>query len=318
MDKAEFKLLIVDDIHPVFLKSMESIGALVDYRPDIQFEEAESIIEGYQGLIIRSKFKVTPGFLDRGTKLQIIGRAGAGVDNIDTNYAAKKNIHLVSAPEGNCDAVAEHMLGMLLALFNKIVIGNAEIREGKWLREANRGIELAGRTVALIGYGNNGQAMARKLSGFGVNILAYDKYKTGFGNDLVKEADMEEIFEKTDILSLHIPLTDETRAMVNRPYIESFKKPIFFLNGARGEIVAIEDVIDALNKKKILGACMDVLPKEKMAELQGADWFSTLIGFENVILTPHVAGWSVESYYKISKVLAEKTSNFYLNLKGVG
>lgn len=311
MSNKDFKLLIVDDIHPVFLELVKEAGLLVDYQPNIQYEEAKSIIENYHGLIIRSKFKVEAAFLDRATKLKIIGRAGAGVDNIDTDYAEKKRIALVSAPEGNCDAVAEHMLGMLLGLFNKITIANTQVRNGQWLREENRGLELSGRVVGLIGYGNNGQAMARKLRGFDVEILAYDKYKSGFGSDQVKEVEMNELFEKADVLSLHIPLTAETRRMIDHTYISKFKKPIFLLNGARGEIVQIEELIEALENKSILGACLDVLPVEKMQALHETNWFSRLLQLENVILTPHVAGWSVESYFKISKILAEKVVAFY-------
>src|SRR5690606_27317413 len=283
----------------------------VDYQPNIGFKQAEAIIADYDGLIVRSKFKVDAGFLDRGMKLKVIGRAGAGVDNIDTIYAESKNIRLVSAPEGNCDAVAEHMLGMLLSLFNRIALADAEVREGKWLREENRGIELSGRTIGLIGYGNNGQAMARKLSGFDVEVLAYDKYKSGFSTSFAKEATMEELFENADVLSLHIPLTAETRLMVDADFFHRFKKPIFFLNGARGEIVNIEALIQAINDKTVLGACLDVLSVEKAAEFHETTWFAELAAFRNVLLTPHVAGWTVESYYKISKVLAEKVADYY-------
>lgn len=318
MNKDDFKLLIVDDIHPVFLELVETAGIKVNYQPNIQYAQAKTIIGDYDGLIVRSKFKVGPDLLDRASKLKIIGRAGAGVDNIDTSYAQMKKITLVSAPEGNCDAVAEHMIGMLLSLFNKITIANAEVREKRWLREENRGIELSSRVVGLIGYGNNGQAMARKLSGFDVEILAYDKYKTGFHDSLVQEVTMNELFDRADILSLHIPLTGETRSMVNRDFLSKFKKPIFFLNGARGGIVDIEAVIQALEEKIILGACLDVLPVEKVVEFKTTEWFSKLMMFDNVVLTPHVAGWTVESYFKISKFLAEKIVSHYLHLQNAG
>lgn len=318
MNKVDFRLLIVDDIHEIFLNIVQKAGIQVDYQPHIQLEQAEGIIGKYDGLIVRSKFKVDAGFLDKGLKLKVIGRAGAGVDNIDVAYAESKNIRLVSAPEGNCGAVAEHMLGMLLTLFNKITCADREVREAKWRREENRGIELSGRTVGLVGYGNNGQAMARKLSGFDVEILAYDKYKSGFGSHLVKESTMEELFSRVDVLSLHIPLTTETRLMVNHSYLQKFKKPIFFLNGARGKIVDIEALIWAIENKAVLGACLDVLPVEKAGELQSTQWFSKIANLQNVVLTPHVAGWSVESYYKISKVLAEKIVDSYMNLQAAG
>jgi len=249
--------------------------------------------------------------IDTATKLKIMGGAGAGVDNIDQVHAERKGIQLFSAPEGNCDAVGEHMLAILLALLNKLNIGNAEIRNGLWLREENRGIELGGKTVALIGYGNNGSAMAKKLSGFDVNVIAYDKYKSNFSDHFVTEVQMDELFLRADVLSLHIPLTTETSRLVNKVFLDKFSKPIFFLNGSRGEIVEIDAVIEGLRKNRILGAGLDVLPVEKFPELKNASWYNELISFSNVILTPHVAGWSKQSYFKLSKILAEKIVKFW-------
>lgn len=308
-------LLIVDDLHPVFMEMMDSAGVSYDYRPEITREESLIIIKNYRGLIVRSKFKVDREMIDAGEQLVIIGRSGAGVDNIDEAYADERGIELVSAPEGNCDAVGEHMIAMLLTLFNKIIIGNEEIRKGLWLREANRGIELGGKTVGLIGYGHNGSAMAKKLSGFDVEVIAYDKYKAGFSDAYATEVSMDEIFLKADVLSFHIPLTDETRGLVNKDFLSKFKKPIFFLNGSRGEVVDVEAVIEGLERKSILGACFDVLPKEKFPALYETSWYDKLIKFDNVILTPHVAGWSVESYFKLSKFLANKVLAYFKGLE---
>lgn len=296
----------MDDIHPVFMESVKRAGFLVDYKPDITFDEAIECIPHYEGLVLRSKFLVKPDFIDAGKKLRIIARAGAGVDNIDTAYAEGKGIKLISAPEGNCDAVAEHMLGMLLSLLHNLRMGDLEIRQGLWRREENRGFELGGKVVGLIGYGNNGQAMARKLSGFGVKVFAYDKYRVDYGDAFAEEASMDTIFRKADVLSLHIPLTTETRELVDAEFLAKFEKAIYFINGSRGETVAIKDVVAALHERKIIAAAFDVLPIEKFPALLEADWFEELKGFSNVQLSPHVAGWTVESYYKIAKILAEK------------
>lgn len=301
-----FTLLVVDDIHPVFFDIVQAEGLTIDYRPEISYDEAASIIENYQGLVVRSKFKVDATLIDRAKQLRIIARAGAGVDNIDVAYSKAKQIKLISAPEGNCDAVAEHMIGMLLMLMNKLRTGDAEVREGLWLREENRGMELGGKTVGLIGYGNNGKAMARKLHGFDVEVLAYDKYNFGFSDDFAREADMEEIFDKADALSFHIPLTPETFRLVDTDFLSRFRKPILFLNGSRGEIVDMEAVLVALEGKRIVGAAFDVLPVEKFPALALTDWYKRLVDAPNVVLSPHVAGWTVESYFKIAKVLGEK------------
>lgn len=300
------KILIVDDIHEVLLEKLDLSNILYDYQPDIKREEAEQLIPQYEGLIIRSKFQVDQKFIELAPQLQLIGRAGAGMDNIDEEYATAKGITLISANEGNRDAVGEHMIGMLLNLMNNLNRGDSEIRQGEWLREENRGFELMGRTVALIGYGNNGQAMAKKLSGFGVKILAYDKYKTGFSDEYATEASMEEIVKQADVLSFHIPLTRETKGLVDDEYLFHFRKPLFFLMGARGGIVNIPSVLKYLDNGKILGAAFDVLPVEKFPALSHQDWYLNLISRDNVLLSPHVAGWTFESYYKLSAILADK------------
>jgi len=300
------KFLIVDDIHEILLEKFDQAGINYDYQPDITRAIAKEIISQYDGLIIRSKFQVDKEFIDLGSNLKYIGRSGAGMDNIDENYALSMGIKLFPANEGNCDAVGEHMIGMLLSLMNNLNRANLEIRNGSWKREFNRGYELKGRTVALIGYGHNGKAMAKKLSGFDVNVIAYDKYKTGFSDEYAKEVSMEEIVKQADILSFHIPLTKETKGLIDEEYLLHFRKPIFFLLGARGGIVEIPAIIKALDHGKIIAAAFDVLPIEKFPTLGEQDWYRNLITRDNVLLSPHVAGWTFESYYKLSAILADK------------
>ncbi len=263
----------------------------------------------YEGLVIRSKFNVGVQYIDAGKNLRFICRAGAGMDNIDEAYAAEKNITLINAPEGNADAVGEHAIGMLLALMNHLHTADAEVRAGSWRREANRGYELKGKTVGIIGYGFMGQSLARKLSGFGVSVIAYDKYKTGFSDGFAREVSMEEIVKHSDVLSLHIPLTAETKGMVNDEYLYHFKKPIFLINTSRGKVVQTRAVLNAIKQDKILGAGLDVLEVEKFPSLAEQEWFEELRQSGKAILTPHVAGWTFDSYRKISEVMAEKISS---------
>lgn len=300
------RILIIDDIHEVFLEKLKVAGMEVDYQPTMTLEELFPILEDYEGLVLRSKIKVTSSIMDQAKNLKFIARAGAGMDNIDELYAQSKGIQLLNAPEGNRNAVGEHMVGMLLSLFNHLHTSHLEIKEGKWLREENRGIELRERTIGLIGYGNNGEAMAKCLSGFGVRILAYDKYKSGFGNEYVIESTLEDIAMYADVLSLHVPLTPETFEMVNADFLNSFLKPIYLLNGSRGEVVVLPALVEALREGKVLGAVLDVLPIEEFPALEAQPWFKEITTHPNVLLTPHVAGWTVESYFKIANVLADK------------
>ncbi|SFS86544.1 NAD(P)-dependent oxidoreductase [Sphingobacterium wenxiniae] len=303
------KILIVDDIHEILLQKLQKADIAFDYQPDFVKTDAENVISDYEGLIIRSKFQVDQNFIDLGANLKFIARAGAGMDNIDEQYAQSKGITLIPANEGNCDAVGEHMIGMLLSLMNNLNRGHREICAGKWFREENRGYELKGRTVALIGYGHNGQAMAKKLSGFDVNVIAYDKYKTGFSDNYVREVSMEEVVKHADVLSFHIPLTRETKGLVDDEYLFHFRKPIFLLMGARGGIVNIPSVLKYMDQGRILGAAFDVLPVEKFPVLGEQNWYEDLISRDNALLSPHVAGWTFESYYKLSDVLADKIIN---------
>ena len=242
--------------------------------------------------------------------LKFIARAGAGLDNIDVAFAKQRDITLLNAPEGNMDAVGEHATGLLLSLMNNFRNADTEVRNGIWDREGNRGYELKGRTVGIIGYGFMGQSFAKKLSGFEVNVIAYDKYKTGFTDAYAKEVSMEEIVKQSDVLSLHVPLTAETRQLVNDEYLLHFRKPIFFINTARGEVVNTKAILSAIKNNKIIGAGLDVLEVEKFPALAAQDWFNDLKSSGKVILTPHVGGWTFESYRKISEVLAEKLDAF--------
>ena len=303
------KILIVDDLHPAFKIAAEALGFEVDDKPLIKKEEVLAILKDYVGLAIRTKFRVDKEVINAAPQLKFVARAGAGMDNIEVAYADEKNIQLINAPEGNRDAVGEHCVGMLLSLMNNFRKADTEIRNGIWEREGNRGYELMGKTVGIIGYGNNGSSFARKLKGFDVKVLAYDKYKTRFSDDFATEASMEEIVKFSDVLSLHIPLTKETKQMVDDEYLLHFRRPIFFLNAARGEIVHTKSVLKAIKEGKILGAGLDVLEQEKFPPLGEADFYNDLVANEKIILTPHVGGWTFDSYRKISEVLAEKLKN---------
>jgi D-3-phosphoglycerate dehydrogenase len=300
------KILIIDDLHPAFKEKAMALGFEVDDQPLITRAQTLEIVKDYVGIAVRTKFKIDAELFDEVPNLKFVARAGAGLDNIDEAAAKAKNIQLINAPEGNCDAVGEHAVGLLLALMNNFRKADTEIRNGIWDREGNRGYELKSKTVGLIGYGFMGKKMARKLAGFEVNVIAYDKYKTGFSDAYAREVSMEEIVKHSDVLSLHIPLNNETRQMVNDEYLFHFKKPIFFINTARGEIVNTKAVLNAIKTGKVLGAGLDVLETEKFPALAEQAFYQELKTNEKVILTPHVAGWTFDSYRKISEVLAEK------------
>ncbi len=294
--------------------TLEQQGFQCDLFFDKSDEEILQIMPSYDCWVIRSRFKITKEMIEKAKNLKCIARAGAGMENIDVDFAESKEIKCVHAPEGNKDAVAEHALAMLLALFNKTIKGDAEVRKGIWLREENRGIELHGKTVGIIGYGNMGQAFAERLIGFGVTVLVYDKYKKGFGNEFIQEVQMNKIFEEADVVSLHIPLTAETNYLVNKNFISQFKKSFYLINTSRGKCVNTNDLVNALKENKILGACLDVLEFETVsfANVNVTDLpkaFSELIQSDKVVLSPHIAGWTVESHLKIGKILAEKIIN---------
>jgi D-3-phosphoglycerate dehydrogenase len=290
---------------------LREAGINFDYQPKISKSKFDDIISNYEILIIRSKFKIQAEDIDKGKNLKIIGRVGAGLENIDIDYAQSRNIICLNSPEGNRDAVGEHAVGMLLNLMNKIPKAHKEIQQGIWDREANWGVEISDKTIGIIGYGNMGKAFAQRIKGFSHNILAYDKYKKNFSDEYITEASMEEIFDQVDILSLHVPLTQETKYLISEDYIKSFKKNIILINTARGECVNSTALVSALKSQKIKGACLDVLEYEKTTfeEMFSKDMpeaLKYLIESKNVILTPHVAGWTNEAYVKLSRVMAEK------------
>ncbi|HWZ35173.1 MAG TPA: NAD(P)-dependent oxidoreductase, partial [Mucilaginibacter sp.] len=289
---ANNNILIVDDIHPIFIEQAEALGYKCDYQPTIKPAEALEIIGNYAGLVIRSKFNVDKPLIDAAISLRFVCRAGAGMDNIDEAYATEKKLTLINASEGNMDAVGEHAVGMLLSLMNHFNTADAEIRNGEWKREANRGFELKGKTVGIIGYGFMGKSFAKKLSGFEVEVIAYDKYKTGFSDRYAREVSMEEIVKHSDVLSIHVPLTKETNGLINDELLFHFKKPIFFINTSRGKVAKVRAVLNAIRDGKILGAGLDVLETEKFPAMCEQEWFDDLKRSGKVLLTPHVAGWT--------------------------
>lgn len=310
-------ILFIDSNHPLLHQTLEKAGYRCHLNYNWDAAEIEKNIHLFQGIVIRSRIKLTRHLIDKATQLKFIARAGAGMENIDVAYAEAKGIKCLHAPEGNKDAVAEHALGMLLMLFNHLNRANTQVRNGQWIREGNRGIELMGRTVGIIGYGNMGSNFAQRLKGFGVRILAYDKYKSNFGDSFVTEVTLEQLFKETDVLSLHIPLTAETDYMVDEKFIDRFEKQIYLINTARGKVLKIKALISALKSGKVKGACLDVLEFEDTSfeGIQAAinnttseayALFQELIQFENVLLSPHIAGWTMESNKKIAQVLAQK------------
>ena len=308
MSQTPTTILIADEMHPSLFNLLTEAGFTYDYQPKITRTELIEQIGPFAGLIIRSKTTVDAELLSRAPNLRFIGRAGAGLDLIDLNAAQKRSIRVFHAGEGNRDAVAEHTVGLLLSLLSNIGKADREVRRGVWDREGNRGYELGSLTVGIIGYGNNGHATARRLSGFGCRVLTYDKFLTKYGDDFAQEATMAQIMTEADVISLHIPLTEETRMMINADFIERMTKPFYLLNIARGEIVSLGDLGEAIQRGKVRGAGLDVLENEKLAKLtpdqQAA--FDYLRQSDRVVLTPHVAGWTHESYVRINEVLVRQ------------
>ncbi len=305
------KILLADSNHEVLHETLNASGFHCDLFWDRTADELKKIIPDYDGLVLRSKFKITPEIIDSAKKMKCIGRAGAGMENIDVDYAKSKGITCVSAPEGNRDAVAEHAMGMLLMLFNNLKRVDDEVRRGIWLRSQNRGVEIFGKTIGIIGYGNMGSSFAQRLACFGCKILVYDKYKKDFGSATIKESTMEQLYNECDIVSLHVPLTQETNYLINSDFIQRFKKNIYILNTARGKCLNTADLVNAVESGKVLGACLDVLEYESIS-FENLDTsklpapMQYLIKSDKVVLSPHIAGWTHESNYRISKILAEK------------
>lgn len=304
------KILHLDTNHPLLLNQLNDLGFINDEDYTSSKEDIKQKIKDYDGFIIRSRFSIDKTFLDAATNLKFIGRVGAGLENIDCDYAESKGITLISAPEGNRNAVGEHSLAMLLSLFNKLNKADNEVRNGKWLREDNRGIELDGKTVGLIGYGNMGKAFAKKLRGFDIKVLCYD-IKDNVEDENATQVSLEKLQEEADVLSLHTPETPLTIGMVNQNFINNFKKPFWLINTARGKSVVTSDLVNALKSGKILGAGLDVLEYEK-ASFESLfsstlpEAFQYLIEAQNVILSPHVAGWTTESKEKLAQTIVDK------------
>ena len=297
------KVLIVDEVHPSMTEGLTNLGFEVETRTDLNLAEFVSILPSFDGLVVRSKFKITAEILTD-SALTFIARAGAGLDLLDVDACLSRGIAVFSANEGNSDAVAEHVIGQLLSLAHKLHTSDTEVRHGLWEREGNRGFELKGKTIGIIGYGNMGKAVASRLSSFGMTILAYDKYAPSVDFP----ATMEQIFEQADLLSLHIPLTAETHGLVSINFIDSFKKPILLLNSSRGSITPLEPLLHGLRSGQIKGLALDVLPNEKLSSWSPVEkeLFTEIAAYPATIFSPHVAGWTTESYYKINEVLLEK------------
>lgn len=305
------KIVFLDEVHPILAERLVKAGNECVHAEAFCLEECQQSVSDADGIVIRSRFPMNETFLKHAPQLKFIARSGAGMENIDVPYCEGRGITLFNSPEGNRNAVAEHALGMLLALMNNFKKANNEVIKGIWDREGNRGIELDGKTVGIIGYGNNGKAFAKKLRGFDVNVIAYDKYKNSFGSDFVKECTLEAILDQADVISFHVPQNEETIYYANEAFFQKLVKPIFLLNLSRGKIVDAAALVDAMKHGKVIGAGLDVIEYEKTSfenffEQNLPAPFQYLLQSDNVILTPHVGGWTNESYFKLSDVLADK------------
>jgi D-3-phosphoglycerate dehydrogenase len=313
---AAINILHIDSNHPILWEQLQQAGFTNHEDFTSSKAEVEAKIHHYQGIVIRSRFKIDKTFLDKATNLQFIARVGAGLESIDCDYALSKNIQLIASPEGNRNAVAEHSLGMILSLFNNLNQADSEIKSGHWNREKNRGHELDGKTVGIIGYGNMGKSFAKKLRGFEVEVLCYDILEN-VGDANAKQVSLEELQQKTDVLSLHIPWTPETDKMVNANFINAFAKPFWIINTSRGKNIVTADLVEAMKKGKILGAGLDVLEYEKLSfetlftHKETPVAFRYLLKAKNAILSPHIAGWTFESHKRLAQVIVDKIKEKY-------
>ena len=309
-------IIHLDNNDPLLVDQLKSLGHnnIIDVKSSKT--EIEKTIHFYDGIVIRSRFKIDKSFIDKATNLKFIARVGAGLESIDVDFAKKKGIYLISAPEGNRNAVGEHTLGMLLALLNKIRLADLSVRSGNWLRETNRGVELDGKIVGIIGYGNMGKAFAKKLKGFNVQVLCYD-IKDNLGDENAKQVTLQELQNNINILSLHTPETKDTIGMINSQFISNFSNPFWLLNTARGSSIVTKDLVKALRNNKVLGAGLDVLEYENSSfeSLFTAghqpDSMEYLIKSDKVLLSPHIAGWTIESQKKLAQVIVDKIKTIY-------
>lgn len=304
------QVLITDDCHPLLPDGLTRRGYACNYQPEITLEQCSRIIQDYEGLIINSKIIVDRAFLDKAERLRFVGRLGSGMEIVDREYAASKRVAVLSSPEGNRNAVAEQALGMLLALANNMIRADREVRQNVWRREANRGVELSGKVIGIIGFGYTGSQFARKLAGMEMKVLAYDKYKADYAEDMpwVRETNLDELIQHADIISLHLPLTEETKHIVNKKFIDRCKPGFILINTSRGNCVKTIDLVAALESGKLGGACLDVFENEKPATFGAEERkiYTRLHAIENVVLTPHIAGWTHESKRRLAEVLLEK------------
>lgn len=305
------KVLFIDSVHPILEEQLTQHGYICTNGTTWSREEVLNQVKTYQGVVIRSKFKIDAEFFNHATSLQFIARSGAGLENILLTEADKRNVLVFNSPEGNRDAVGEQATGMLLNLFNHINRADQEVRKGIWRREENRGIELKGKTIGIIGYGNMGSAFAQRLQGFECRVIAYDKYKSTFQNKFAESVSLQHLMRYSDVVSLHVPLTSETEFLVNNGFINSMDKPFYLVNTARGKVVNTAHLVNGLKSGKILGAALDVLEYETssfetISTNKLPEAFQYLTAADNVVLSPHVAGWTDESYVKLSSYLANK------------